>query len=78
MLTISDNDATDALLDRVGIEAVNISSVRLGLADTVITADLRTIINSIGHAAGFADWDAMQAWQPSRTRLMKSIGWCAA
>jgi beta-lactamase class A len=62
MLTISDNDATDALLDRVGIEAVNASSVRLGLADTVITADLRTIINSIGHAAGFADWDAMQAW----------------
>jgi beta-lactamase class A len=62
MLTISDNDATDALLDRVGIEAVNISSVRLGLADTVITADLRTVINSIGHAAGFADWDAMQAW----------------
>jgi beta-lactamase class A len=62
MLTISDNDATDALLDRVGIEAVNISSVRLGLADTVITADLRTIINSIGHAAGFADWDAKQAW----------------
>jgi beta-lactamase class A len=62
MLTISDNDATDALLDRIGIDAVNASSVRLGLAETVITADLRTIINSIGRAAGFAEWDAMQAW----------------
>ena len=62
MLTISDNVATDALLDRIGIEAVNASCARLGLTGTVIAADLRTIINSIGHAAGFASWDAMWAW----------------
>jgi beta-lactamase class A len=62
MLTISDNHATDALLDRIGIEAVNASSARLGLAGTVVAADLRTIINCIGHAAGFAGWDAMVAW----------------
>jgi len=62
MLTISDNPATDALLDAVGIDAVNASSARLGLTGTVITADLRTVINSIGHAAGFAGWDAMWAW----------------
>jgi beta-lactamase class A len=30
MLTISDNHATDALLDRVSIDAVNASSIRLG------------------------------------------------
>jgi beta-lactamase class A len=62
MLTISDNPATDALLDQVGIDAVNASSARLGLTGTVIAADLRTVINSIGHAAGFAGWDAMWAW----------------
>ena len=62
MLTISDNPATDALLDEVGIDTVNASSARLGLTGTVITADLRTVINSIGHAAGFAGWDAMWAW----------------
>jgi len=62
MLTVSDNTATDALLDRLGVDAVNASSVRLGLTGTVITADLRTIVNSIGHAAGFASWDAMWAW----------------
>jgi beta-lactamase class A len=62
MLTISDNPATDALLDRVGIDSVNASSARLGLTGTVIAADLRTMINSIGHAAGFAGWDAMLAW----------------
>jgi beta-lactamase class A len=62
MLTISDNMATDALLGRVGIDAVNADSSRLGLAGTVITADLATIVNSIGHDAGFKDWDALWEW----------------
>jgi beta-lactamase class A len=62
MLTISDNPAADALLHRVGIDAVNASSARLGLTGTVITADLNTLINSIGHDAGFADWAALSAW----------------
>jgi beta-lactamase class A len=62
MLTISDNDATDALLERLGIDAVNAGCARLGLAGTVIVADLRTAVNSIGLAAGFSGWDAMSAW----------------
>ena len=62
MLTISDNDATDALLERLGIDAVNASCARLGLTGTVIVADLRTVINSIGRAAGFSGWDALSAW----------------
>ena len=62
MLTISDNMATDALLGRVGIDAVNAGSARLGLANTIITADLRTTVNSIGHDAGLKDWDAIWEW----------------
>lgn len=62
ILTLSDNVATDALLDRVGIDAVNASSARLGLTRTVIVADLHTAIDSIGIAAGFSGWDAMSAW----------------
>ena len=62
MLTISDNYATDVLLHRVGIDAVNASSARLGLTGTVITGDLQTIIDSIGRDAGFAGWSAMAAW----------------
>ena len=31
---------------------MNASSVRLGLTGTVITADLRTIVNSIGQRRG--------------------------
>jgi beta-lactamase class A len=60
MVTISDNTATDALLHCLGIDAVNASSARLGLPSTVITADLRTVINSIGRDVGFADW--AQLW----------------
>ena len=62
MLTISDNVAADALLDRIGLDAVNTRAAYLGLAGTVVTANLRTIINSIGRDAGFADWDAMWEW----------------
>jgi beta-lactamase class A len=62
MLTISDNPATDALLHRMGIDAVNASSARLGLAGTVIAVDVGTLVNSIGQDAGFADWALMSAW----------------
>lgn len=62
MLTVSDNSATDALLERVGIDAVNTSSTGLGLTSTVIAADLRTMIDSIGQDAGFSDWASMTAW----------------
>jgi beta-lactamase class A len=62
MLTISDNVATDALLKRLGIDAVNAGCARLGLTGTVIAADLRSAIDSIGIAGGFSGWDAMSAW----------------
>lgn len=62
MLTISDNDATDALIRRIGVDALNAGSAELGLNSTVVTADEATIVHSIAHEAGFADWDSMWAW----------------
>ena len=62
MMTISDNVATDALLDRIGVAAVNQRAAELGLEGTVITSDLRTMIDSIGQHAGFAGWNAMWEW----------------
>jgi beta-lactamase class A len=62
MLTSSDNVATDALLDRMGIDTVNDACARIGLAHTVIADDLYTMVNSIGSDAGFRDWDAMWEW----------------
>jgi len=69
MLTISDNTAADVLLHRVGIDTVNASSARLGLADTAITADLRTIINSIGCDAGFTCWPGAHSLTPTRNMI---------
>ncbi len=62
MMTISDNVATDTLLERVGIDAVNESMAALGLHNTIITNDLHTIVDSLGRDAGFAGWDDMQRW----------------
>ncbi len=62
MLTISDNVATDALVDRIGVDVLNASAVRLGLTGTTIAADLNTMINSIGREAGFADWSSLSEW----------------
>jgi beta-lactamase class A len=62
MMSISDNVATDAILRRIGINAVNDRAKALGLVDTVVMADLATIVNSIGVDAGFADYDAFTAW----------------
>ena len=77
MLTISDNAATDALLGRLGVDAVNASSARLGLTGTVITADLRTTINSIGQAAGFAGETRCGPGMSGRTPRTKKITCCA-
>jgi beta-lactamase class A len=62
MMTISDNVATDAVLRRIGINAVNDCARTLGLVDTVVVADLSTIVNSIAVDAGFAGYDAFTAW----------------
>lgn len=68
MLTISDNVATDALLARVGIASCNATAAALGLRDTVIEQDLRSTIDSIAQAAGFAEWDALVAWSAAGER----------
>lgn len=62
MLTISDNDATDALIRRVGMDTVNAMSARLGLTGTALVTDEGTIASSVAHEAGFASWDAMWEW----------------
>lgn len=65
MLTISDNEATDVLLRRVGIDAVNTRSRALGLDDSIVVSNLRTMIASLAHDTGFPDWAAMTAWTGS-------------
>lgn len=62
MLTISDNVATDALLDLVGLESVNATASRLGLYATRLGSNLRDLVDSIAQDAGFDSWKAFQGW----------------
>jgi beta-lactamase class A len=67
-LTISDNVASDALLDRVGIRACNDTARSLGLAHTVVVSGLGTMIEELVASAGFADWPAYSTWLSHATR----------
>jgi beta-lactamase class A len=60
MLVVSDNAATDVVLHRVGLAAVNARATSLGLTGTVLESDLRTLVDSIGQDAGFVGWEDLQ------------------
>ncbi|OIK27864.1 serine hydrolase [Streptomyces malaysiense] len=62
MLTISDNPCTDMLVHRLGLDALNATAARLGLRNTVVRSDLRTMLDSIGQDLGRADWGDLIAW----------------
>jgi beta-lactamase class A len=65
MLTLSDNVATDVLIDRAGLAAINQAAVELGLSQTVIVSTVNAMLDGIAQAAGFADWSEMIAWSES-------------
>ncbi|TDD90147.1 serine hydrolase [Actinomadura darangshiensis] len=52
MITVSDNAAADAVMDRVGLDAVNAAAAALGLRDTVIEVDGRGLHESLLTDAG--------------------------
>lgn len=62
MLTISDNVAADALTGLLGLDEVNRTADRLGMTDTAVGSDLRTLVDSIAADAGFGDWAGFLAW----------------
>ncbi|MFJ1758188.1 serine hydrolase [Kitasatospora sp. NPDC088134] len=62
MLTISDNATTDALLRRVGVDAVNATAARLGLTGTHLAGDLQSLLDTLGRDLGRADWSDALAW----------------
>jgi beta-lactamase class A len=68
MLTISDNVATDELIGLVGLDRINALTAALGLADTRIVADLRTMLDDMAAEVGFADYAAL-ARSPGGVRL---------
>jgi beta-lactamase class A len=65
MLTISDNCATDELIALVGLDRINELAMALGLTATRITSDLRTTLDEMAREAGFPDYPAMAAHEPT-------------
>lgn len=68
MLTISDNVATDALIEVLGLDEINRCTRSLGLETTWIAADLDATLEAIAAEAGFAGYAAMAAFDPATTR----------
>jgi beta-lactamase class A len=56
MLTISDNAATDVLIDLAGLNSIHVTLASLGLVRTVIPGPPRDELDSIGQDAGFSGW----------------------
>ena len=54
MMRISDNSATDMVLDRVGIENVNRRLASLGVTELVINRNIQQLLMD---QMGFQDWD---------------------
>jgi beta-lactamase class A len=67
MLTISDNAATDALIDRVGLDRVRATLAELEMPGTVIPGALRDELDVIGRAAGFGSWAGLERAAPGLT-----------
>jgi beta-lactamase class A len=82
-LTISDNPATDALIDAVGVDAVNDLLGDLGLESTWLGADLMTMLEEMAVETGYADFEALAAVQhgpddPTPDELRQRIAATAA
>jgi beta-lactamase class A len=67
LLTISDNVATDELIEVVGLDEINRLTRSLGLEHTSIAGNLRDALDQIAAEAGFADFASMLAHDPATT-----------
>lgn len=65
MLTISDNAATDELIGLVGLEQLNWLLTQFGMERTVISSDLRQMLEQIATDAGFATYAALVEHDPT-------------
>ena len=66
MLTISDNTATDILVDVVGLDRINERALHCGCSSTFIESDLQAVWDGIGRDMGFPDYATYAAAQAGR------------
>jgi beta-lactamase class A len=66
MLTISDNVATDELIDVAGLDYINQLTRELGLAQTWLASNLEQMLDDIGREAGFSNYQSLANHEPER------------
>jgi beta-lactamase class A len=66
MLTISDNVATDELIDVAGLVDINHLTKELGLEKTWIASNLQQMLDDIAREAGFANYLRLADHEPDR------------
>jgi beta-lactamase class A len=59
MLVISDNAATDVLMNRLGLPALQAAATSLGLTGTKVTVSIQQMIDSIALDAGYGSWRSL-------------------
>ncbi|GAA2079000.1 serine hydrolase [Actinomadura alba] len=62
MITVSDNTAADAVLDRVGLDAVNATAAALGLPGTVVEGSGRDLLDMLLADAGATTLGEVWSW----------------
>src|ERR1700722_3479086 len=66
MLTISDNVATDELIDVAGLNFINDLTQGLGLAQTWLASNLTQMLDDIAGDAGFNNYRSLADHEPER------------
>lgn len=72
MMSVSDNAATDILLDRVTIERVNSTARSLGATKTHVAYGIRGLLSMMAAEAGLHTWNDVLREDPFYTRLQQS------
>jgi beta-lactamase class A len=66
MMSVSDNATTDVLMETLGLEAVNADLQRLGLRETVLVGDCRTLFSSLSADTGATTVEEFYALPPEQ------------
>ncbi|MEU4331922.1 serine hydrolase [Nonomuraea dietziae] len=73
MMSMSDNAATDALLERVGLERVNATLAELGLKNTRLVGDCRVLLGSVLTELGAGTLEELEQADPERIRTLSVL-----
>jgi beta-lactamase class A len=66
MVTISDNAATDRIIEATGLDRINARAKRCGCVSTVVVSDVNTMLANVACDMGFGTYEALLDAQSGR------------